>query len=55
MHSQILKKIKNEYRYVTSLKDYDEILNEIESKVNDKKYDIYIIYIIYIYISVIKI
>lgn len=46
MHSQILKsKIKNECRYITTLKDYDEILNEIECKVNDKKYDIYIIYI----------
>ena len=50
MHSQILKKIKNECRYIATLKDYDEILNEIECKVNDKKYDIYI-YIIYIYIS----
>ena len=50
MHSQILKKeIKNEYRYITSLKDYDEILNEIECKVNDKIM-IYI-YIYYIYIS----
>ena len=50
MHSQILKKHnKNEYRYITSLKDYDEILSEIECKVNDKKYDIYI------YISAIKI
>lgn len=51
MHSQILKKIKNEYRYITSLKDYDEILNEIECKVNDKN----VIYIYIIYISVIKI
>ena len=46
MHSQILiKEIKNEYRYTTSLKDYDEILNEIECKENDKKFDIYILYI----------
>ena len=44
MHSQILKKgIKNEYWSITSLKDYDEILNEIECKVNDKN-------MIYIYI-----
>lgn len=48
MHSQILKKgIKNEYRSITSLKDYDEILNEIECKVNDKN-------MIYIYYKDIK-
>ena len=53
MHSQIFKKNKNEYKYITSLKDYDEILSEIECKVNDKKYDIYYIYIyIYIYITI---
>ena len=48
MHSQILKKgIKNEYWSITSLKDYDEILNEIECKVNDKN-------MIYIYYKDIK-
>lgn len=34
--AKLEKGIKNEYISITSFKDYDEILNEIEGKVNDK-------------------